>query len=169
MTDSAGEPHGRLAHLDRPSHLSPGTPNFRTKPESGVSDEIPADPRVDGVRALAFDKFNSELHAVRERRGDCTVEDGAGRQAAALNPETGEPGPPALKLVELLDPIPQPLRCQVEAEAMPVGNDRQRHIAQGIGGATRMAFWAKIPSTVACEGLPPVIRLTNPVCVPIVS
>lgn len=61
------------------------------------------------------------------------MKNGTGRQALTLDREIGEPGPPLFKLVELLEPIPQPVGRQVEAVATLIGDDGRRHRLPGYG------------------------------------
>lgn len=127
MANPTGEPHRWLAHLDAPPYLSPSPRAVRTKPNAAVPAEVTADDRVDGVGALALNELHPELHPVRERRSNNAVKDGADRQAVALDPEIREPGPPPLELVDLLEPIPEPVWCEIETVAMLVGHKGQGH------------------------------------------
>ncbi len=72
--DPAGEPHGRLAASRPSTPPQPGAVSLGPESEPRVPDQVPADGRVDGVRALAVDELDPDSHPVRKRRGDDAVE-----------------------------------------------------------------------------------------------
>lgn len=100
------------------------------KTELGVPDEIARDCCVDGPGALAGDKLDFELHAVRKWWANDSVEDTSRTKTATFHPELGKPGPPRLELVGLLDSIPQKVRCEIEAVASPMGEGGIWHKSQ---------------------------------------
>ena len=65
------------------------------------------------------------------------MKDRSRMQSLAIASELGEPRAPALELVDLFDPIPQIVRCEVELEAAPVGDEGCRHSSQ-VKGSLRV-------------------------------
>lgn len=136
--NSTGQPHCRLAHHDCPGHLSPGALTVRKKTELGVPDEIARNRCVDGPGGLASDKRDFELYAVRKWWANHSVEDISRRKTTTFHPELGEPGPPGLELVGLLDSIPQKVRCEIEAVTSPIGEGGIWHKSQRRGCVFRL-------------------------------
>jgi site-specific DNA recombinase len=127
MAEATGQAHGRLSHLDVPRHLGPGPVLVGTQPESGHTGEVPADCGIDGVRAHALAELDAEAHAIGQGWSDNAAQHRTPAEPVALELALGEPGPPALELVDLLDPLPQLLRRQIEVKAVSVDDHRCRH------------------------------------------
>jgi hypothetical protein len=107
MAEPAGQPHHGLSHLDVPRHLGPRPFVVPVQPEPRHAGKVPANRGVDGDRPDAAAQFDAEPHAVRKRRRDHPPQDRPLRQSAPFDLEFGEPGPPALELVDLLYPVPE--------------------------------------------------------------
>ncbi len=121
-------PHDRLVDLDGPGHVDQGPGTVVSDPEPGLAGEVASDGGVDGVGTVAPAERHRQPHAVREWRSDHTPEHGALRQPVPVESELGEPRPPALELVDLLQPRPELLGSQPEGVLPPVGEHGSGHV-----------------------------------------
>ena len=125
--EATGQPHGRLTHLDRPGHLGPGPVALRVQPQSGLPDQVPTHHGVDRMRTPTLDQLDTQPHAIGKRRRHPAVEHRPRRQAIPLDPEVGQPRPPALEVIELFDQVPQLFRCRFEQELTPIDEHAGGH------------------------------------------
>ncbi len=131
MGHPAGQPHRRLSHHHRPRHFGTRAGALGMQPERGRPGQVPVDLGVDGACPLAPDELDAEPHAIRQGRGHHPVKYRSGVQTLSVETELGEPGPPGLELVDLLQAVPQVLGDKTELERCR--SSRSRALPPGQG------------------------------------
>ena len=118
---------------------TPRTPAVRPEPERRLPGEITLDVGAEQPGPFALHHLDAHPHAVRERRGDHAGQHRARGQARTVDGEVGEPRPPPLELVQLLELFPQVFGRNPEPETASIGHHRSRHrprVLAGRGGVS---------------------------------
>ena len=125
--DERGPAHCRFHHFEFPGYRGTCPTRLGAEPELGDSLEIAVHRSVDDRGRYASPEDETDTHAVGQRRRDDPGQDRAGLQSVTVKAEFGEPAPPLLETVDLLDRLPYLLGWNSEMECPLIGHHISGH------------------------------------------